>query len=104
ARTHALVSRPPSVGRPPSSVGGARRPTQTGPGGRGASMPPKNFPPTVAPPPYRPLVHEMVHVWQEQYGHPASRGYHNKQWAAKMKAVGLQPSGTIRKLPGGAAN
>ena len=59
---------------------------------------------TVGPPPYRPLVHEMVHVWQEQYGHPASRGYHNKQWAAKMKAVGLQPSGTIRTLPGEAAN
>ena len=39
------------------------------------------------------LVHEMVHVWQEQYGQPGSRGYHNKQWAAQ-KAVGLQPSNT----------
>jgi predicted SprT family Zn-dependent metalloprotease len=40
------------------------------------------------------LVHEMVHCWQQQYGQPGSRGYHNKQWAAKMKAVGLQPSST----------
>jgi predicted SprT family Zn-dependent metalloprotease len=45
------------------------------------------------------LVHEMVHVWQQQYGQPGSRGYHNKQWAAKMKAVGLQPSST--GMPGG---
>ena len=41
----------------------------------------------------------MVHVWQEQYGQPGSRGYHNKQWAAQMKAVGLQPSST--GMPGG---
>jgi predicted SprT family Zn-dependent metalloprotease len=39
------------------------------------------------------LVHEMTHVWQQQHGKP-SRGYHNKQWAAKMKAIGLQPSNT----------
>jgi hypothetical protein len=40
------------------------------------------------------LVHEMVHVWQQQHGKPGSRGYHNKEWAAKMKAIGLQPSNT----------
>src|SRR5262249_24040287 len=40
------------------------------------------------------LVHEMAHVWQQQYGKPASRGYHNKEWAAKMKTIGLQPSNT----------
>ncbi len=39
------------------------------------------------------LVHEQAHVWQQAYGKP-SRGYHNKEWAAKMKAVGLQPSST----------
>jgi hypothetical protein len=38
------------------------------------------------------LVHEMVHVWQQEHGTPAKRGYHNKQWAAKMKTVGLYPS------------
>jgi hypothetical protein len=40
------------------------------------------------------LVHEMVHVWQHAFGTPSARGYHNKEWAVKMKAVGLQPSAT----------
>lgn len=40
------------------------------------------------------LAHEMAHVWQHQHGEPSSRGYHNKEWAAKMKAIGLQPSNT----------
>jgi predicted SprT family Zn-dependent metalloprotease len=39
------------------------------------------------------LAHEMTHVWQQQHGAP-SRGYHNREWAAKMKAIGLQPSST----------
>lgn len=44
------------------------------------------------------LVHEMVHLWQEDFGKP-SPGYHNKQWAAKMKEIGLYPSNT--GMPGG---
>jgi ribosomal protein S27AE len=40
------------------------------------------------------LTHEMCHVWQETYGAPSRRGYHNRQWAGKMQAVGLQPSST----------
>jgi len=40
------------------------------------------------------LVHEMAHCWQQQHGKPGSGRYHNKEWAAKMKAVGLQPSNT----------
>jgi hypothetical protein len=40
------------------------------------------------------LVHEMVHVWQHAFGKPSARGYHNKEWAAKMKTIGLQPSST----------
>jgi hypothetical protein len=40
------------------------------------------------------LAHEMTHVWQHQHGKPSSRGYHNREWAAKMKAIGLQPSNT----------
>lgn len=40
------------------------------------------------------LVHEMVHVWQHAFGKPSKRGYHNKEWATKMKSVGLQPSTT----------
>jgi hypothetical protein len=40
------------------------------------------------------LVHEMVHVWQQHCGTPSKRGYHNKEWATKMKSVGPQPSST----------
>jgi predicted SprT family Zn-dependent metalloprotease len=40
------------------------------------------------------LVHEQVHLWQHAFGKPSGRGYHNTEWAAKMKAVGLQPSST----------
>lgn len=40
------------------------------------------------------LVHEMVHLWQQHFGKPSRGGYHNKEWAAKMHAVGLHPSTT----------
>jgi predicted SprT family Zn-dependent metalloprotease len=40
------------------------------------------------------LAHEQCHVWQKTFGNYSARGYHNKQWAAKMKSVGLQPSST----------
>src|SRR5262245_41603292 len=40
------------------------------------------------------LVHEMTHVWQHALGKPSARGYHNKEWSAKMKSIGLQPSNT----------
>jgi hypothetical protein len=40
------------------------------------------------------LVHEMVHVWQHTHGKPSDRGYHNREWATKMKSLGLQPSTT----------
>lgn len=40
------------------------------------------------------LVHEMVHCWQQEQGTPSARGYHNKEWAAKMDEVGLSPSDT----------
>jgi hypothetical protein len=45
------------------------------------------------------LVHEMVHLWQHHYGKPSRSAYHNREWAAHMKAVGLQPSDTGQ--PGG---
>jgi hypothetical protein len=45
------------------------------------------------------LVHEMVHVWQQVHGKPPRRAYHDRQWAAKMKEVGLYPSRTAE--PGG---
>jgi predicted SprT family Zn-dependent metalloprotease len=39
-------------------------------------------------------VHEMVHQWQFHFGKPGRRGYHNKEWAAKMREIGLTPSHT----------
>ena len=45
------------------------------------------------------LVHEMVHLWQEDMGHPSRAAYHNKEWAYKMEAVGLVPTDT--GAPGG---
>jgi hypothetical protein len=40
------------------------------------------------------LVHEMVHLWQAHFGNPSRKAYHNKEWAEKMKSIGLQPSDT----------
>ena len=40
------------------------------------------------------LVHEMVHLWQQDFGKTSRAGYHNKQWAQKMKEIGLYPSST----------
>lgn len=45
------------------------------------------------------LVHEQVHVWQCHFGREPSGGYHDRQWAAKMKEIGLHPSNTGE--PGG---
>jgi hypothetical protein len=44
-------------------------------------------------------AHEMVHFWQQHFGKPGRRGYHNRQWAQKMKSIGLGPSATGN--PGG---
>lgn len=43
------------------------------------------------------LVHEMAHVWQQAFGKPGRRGYHNLEWAFKMKSLGLHPSSTGEK-------
>lgn len=40
------------------------------------------------------LLHEMVHHWQSCFGEPPRKSYHNKEWAEKMKSVGLYPSST----------
>lgn len=45
------------------------------------------------------LVHEMCHTWQKYLGREPTRCYHDKQWGAKMKEVGLYPSHTGE--PGG---
>jgi hypothetical protein len=46
------------------------------------------------------LVHEMTHAWQAEFGDPGRGHYHNRQWAAKMRSIGLMPSATGK--PGGA--
>jgi SprT-like family len=40
------------------------------------------------------LVHELCHLWQFSFGNPSRAGYHNREWADKMEAVGLMPSHT----------
>lgn len=40
------------------------------------------------------LAHEMVHQWQHHYGKSGRGSYHNRQWAEKMKSIGLQPTDT----------
>ena len=45
------------------------------------------------------LVHEMCHVWQETHGKAPRKSDHDREWAAKMKEVGLFPSHTGE--PGG---
>ncbi|WP_417538295.1 SprT-like domain-containing protein [Marinomonas sp.] len=45
------------------------------------------------------LTHEMVHQWQEHHGKPSAGTYHNREWAAKMREIGLMPSHTGE--PGG---
>lgn len=45
------------------------------------------------------LVHEMAHLQQHHFGKPSRSGYHNKEWAQMMRAVGLIPSDT--GAPGG---
>jgi hypothetical protein len=37
------------------------------------------------------LVHEMAHIWQFEFGKIPRKGYHDRQWAAKMVEIGLQP-------------
>jgi predicted SprT family Zn-dependent metalloprotease len=40
------------------------------------------------------FVHEMAHHWQEHRGRPPRNGYHDREWAAKMRSIGLMPSDT----------
>ena len=47
------------------------------------------------------LVHDMCHLWQQIHGQPGRIGYHNREWAARMRALGLITSDTGQ--PGGNA-
>jgi hypothetical protein len=46
------------------------------------------------------LAHEMAHAWQHHFGKSPRAGYHDREWAAVMRSIGLQPSST--GVPGGA--
>lgn len=48
---------------------------------------------------FQTLVHEQVHCWEEMFGSPGRKGYHNRAFANKMRHVGLMPSSTGK--PGG---
>lgn len=45
------------------------------------------------------LAHELCHLWQHHHGQPGRGQYHNREWAEKMKEIGLYPSSTGE--PGG---
>ena len=40
------------------------------------------------------LLHQIVHHWQHVEGDASRPTYHNRQWAEKMVALGLQPTST----------
>lgn len=45
------------------------------------------------------FVHEMCHLWQQEFGKPSRPAYHNREWVSKMIDTGLMPSDTGK--PGG---
>lgn len=50
------------------------------------------------------LVHEMVHLWQEEKGEPTRNGYHNQEWVDKAQELGLEcPEGPGQKANTNAA-
>lgn len=42
------------------------------------------------------MLHCMVHEWQELYGTPGKRGYHNREFAEKCEALGIPCSSRHR--------
>ena len=45
------------------------------------------------------LVHEMAHQWQRHEGQPGRGRYHNREWAEKMKELGMNHE--YIEVPGG---
>ncbi len=43
------------------------------------------------------LVHEMAHIWEQEFGKPPRGGYHGRAWANEMKRIGLYPSDTAKE-------
>jgi hypothetical protein len=46
------------------------------------------------------LAYYMMHLWQHHFGKPGRRGYHNREFANRLRSIGLMPSATGE--PGGA--
>lgn len=40
---------------------------------------------------YQTICHEQVHQFQHSFGTPSRGGYHNTEWADKMRSIGLEP-------------
>jgi hypothetical protein len=36
----------------------------------------------------------MVHLWQHHFGKPPRKSYHDREWALKMREIGLIPTAT----------
>lgn len=45
------------------------------------------------------VAEQLCHHWQHLHGNPSRPGYHNREWANKLEAIGLMPSST--GIPGG---
>lgn len=45
------------------------------------------------------LVHEMAHMWQQHFGDPPARNYHDKEWCLKMIEIGLIPISSKTREP-----
>lgn len=39
------------------------------------------------------LLHEMVHLWQQEHGKPGRNNHHNKEWHREAQRVGLVTEG-----------
>lgn len=48
---------------------------------------------------FQTVVHQQCHLWQHTRGTPSRPGYHNSEWATKMRTIGLVPTTTGK--PGG---
>ena len=40
------------------------------------------------------IAQQQCHLWQHAYGRPSRPGYHNREWAERMRAIGLVPTVT----------
>lgn len=52
------------------------------------------------------LAHEMAHLWQQDHGSPTRGGYHNEEWMAEARRIGLTIEGGGQRVsteiePGG---